>query len=608
MSTTFGRQLSTQNGFFNSTVVSYPAILNSTLASTNSAIYAQTTVAATSTLTTIQNSTIVTYNQFVASLNAQASTVVLSSLYTVQTINLTSGNFVGNMDLVTYRNFNVNVYNVLNGGSNYALTYLSNSLTGLDFRRGVITIDISTVGASYSNNNSLLRFDTYRWGIPTTVWGNMYPYISNADYTLQYEYTILNSVLYTNLLNVFPRLAVKTPVVTSTIGTSPVFKGSLANGVSPIDFWRGSPIQVSWSNYSYFPYGTAGTPPYAPEVMLDVNVNGSSMGMYGPYPLSQSTAIIRAPYLMNQSVPVVPTKVRAYINGKPMEAAEVTFNTILPTFDTIQMFPGGYPSANQFLVGQELVAITDARRWPLANANASVVATTPFTSFNNDPAYRIQNLINGYYNTTGSAGFPTAITRAPTAVPSLNQFIEDSASPGFGYPAFSVSLPSPYGDNINTMFGAGAVFTFTFRNVPNTRTYTFIANAITSLGGTLWRFANTSITKSTNTFTTPSEACIISYTISLPPTFTSPLESTFVGPISIGSPDPTVFAEMNNLNLTALADPVSTILFCNLLTSVPVATSNAHGNYVKGIVSYGGDTYSSTFTLSSLTTAQYFRV
>jgi len=604
MSTTFGRQLSTQNGVFTSTVVLYPTILNAALASTNSAIYAQTTVAANSTLTTIQNSTITTYNQFVASLSAQASTVAVSSLYTVQTINLTGGNYVGNMDLVTYRNFNINVYNILNGGSNYALTYLSNSLVGLDYRRGVITIDISTIGGSYSNNNSLLRFDTYRWGIPTTVWGNMYPYISNADYTLQYEYTILNKTLYTNLLNVFPRLAVRNPVVSATAGTSAVIKGSLG-GVSPSDFWRGSPIQVSWSNYSYFPFGTAGTPPYDPEVMLDVNVNGSSMGMYGPYPLSQSTATIRAPYLMNQSVPVVPTKVRAYINGKPMEAAEVSFNTILPTFDTIEMYPRNYPSASQFMLGQELIAVTDARRWPLFTATNNVYGTTVSTSFNGDPMYKVQHLTNGLLNETGAGGFPTSMTRSAGTIPSINQFYEDSAS--FGYPYFNIAYQYPIGDNIVFLYSLGVVFTFTIRNVSNTRSYTFSPTTFIFNGGTRWIFTNPSISKPTNTFTTAGEACVVSYTMTFPNTFNTANESTFVGPISTGNPDPAAFAQMANLNLSPLADPVSTIIYYNLPTSVPVDTSNAHGNYLNGIVSYGGDTYTSTFTLSSLTTAQYFR-
>jgi hypothetical protein len=605
MSTTFGRQLSTQNGFFNSTVVSYPTILNNTLASTNSAIFAQTSVAATSTLTTIQNSTITTYNQFVASLNAQASTVAVSSLYTVQTINLTSGNFVGNMDLATYRNFNVNVYNVLNGGSNYALTYLSNSLTGLDFRRGVITIDISTIGASYSNNNSLLRFDTYRWGIPTTVWGNMYPYISNADYTLQYEYTILNSVLYTNLLNVFPRLAVRNPVVTSTIGTSPVYKGSLVGGVSPIDFWRGSPIQISWSNYSYFPYGTAGTPPYAPEVMLDVNVNGSSMGMYGPYPLSQSTATIRAPYLMNQSVPVVPTKVRAYINGKPMEAAEVTFNTILPTFDTIEMYPRGYPSASQFLVGQEVVAVTDRKLWPVFNANAQAFGTTLSTTYNANPIYKVENLLSSYVNKAGYVGsIPSTTTTSLVAFPPPNQFSERSAT--FGYAYFAVSMPN-YAELINILSSRGSLFTFTFRNAASTRTYTFTANTISFLGGAgaTWVFANTTIPKATNTFTVAGETCFVSYTISFPPSSIESIAANFVGPIGGNTPDPAAFAQITNLNLTTLADPVSSLVFYNIRDSIKNA-NQAQENTLRGIVSYGANTYSSTFNLRSTIGLQAF--
>ncbi len=605
MSTTFGRQLSTQNGVFTSTVVLYPTILNNTLASTNSAIYAQTSVAATSTLTTIQNSTITTYNQFVASLNAQASSVAVSSLYTVQNINLTGGNYVGTMDLATYRNFNVSVYNILNGGSNYALTYLSNSLTGLEYRRGVINIDISTVGASYSNNNSLLRFDTYRWGIPTTVWGNMYPFISNADYTLQYEYTILNNTVFTNLLNVYPRLAVKNPLVSTATGASPVIKGSLGGGISQSDFWRGSPLQVSWSNYSFFPYGAAGTPPYAPEVMLDVVVNNSSINQYGPYPLSQSTATIRAPYLMNQSVPVVPTKVRAYINGKPMEAAETSFNTILPTFDTIEMYPRSYPSASQFLVGQEVVAVTDARRWPVLTANAAVYGTTVSTSYNGDPTYKVQNLLSSYVNRTGYIGtIPSTMTTSLSVFPPANQFTERSAS--FNYPYFEISMPS-YADMINILYSRGSIFTFTIRNAAGTRTYTFTANLIAFIGGggATWVFANTSITKGTNTFTVAGETCFISYTMSFPPSSIDGIGTAFVGPYGSVNADPSVFAQITNLNLSALTDPVSSLVFYNIRESI-LDGVEAERNQLRGIVSYGGDSYSSTFNLRSTIAAQTF--
>jgi hypothetical protein len=310
---------------------------------------------------------------------------------------------------------------------------------------------------------------------------------------------------------------------------------------------------------------------------------------------------------MNQSVPVVPTRVRAYINGKPMEAAETTFNTILPTFDTIEMYPRNYPAASQFIAGQELVAITDARRWPLFTANAAVYASTVSTSLNGDSNYRIQNLINGYVNNVGYVGsIPSTILYNTNAFPPTNQFTELSAS--LGYPSFKVALVN-YGDSINILSSRGAIFTFTMRNAANTKSYTFTANSITYDGGTRWTFANTTLSKPTNTFTVNGESCLISYTMSLLSSFSGAVfETVFAGPISAGNPDPFAFAQMTNLNLTSLADPVSTLVYYNLINPVPVPSSNAHGNYVKGIVSYGADTYSSTFTLSSLTTAQYFYV
>lgn len=225
---------------------------------------------------TIFGSTFSAYLAYVSTL-----TFSVSSIYTNTSLTLHDSNYNESMDFSKYRNFEITVYNVQDGLSNYSLTYNPAGLIDLDYNRGVIFIHISTPTQSYTRNGGKLQFDVYRWGIPTTVWGNFYPTIGNSQYTLEYEYTILRNTIYTNLLNIYPILYVSSLTISSYVS------GLIA----------GSNVLVSWTNYNGLnPLNLPGAPPFDPTISLELYSTGTLMSNYGPFPFNSSATIVMTPY------------------------------------------------------------------------------------------------------------------------------------------------------------------------------------------------------------------------------------------------------------------------------------------------------------------------
>jgi hypothetical protein len=415
-STLFGRQMSTQSGQFTSSMVGQGSQFNSAMNSSVTSITTQTAIAATSTLNNIQNSTIQTYNNFVVGLNNTLSTATFSTLYTEQQLELTGSSSNAVMDLATFRNFNINVYNLSSTGALYKLTYNPNSIIGLNYRTGFIFINVSTVGQAYTSNSSQLRFDAYQWGLPTTIFGSVYPFISNADYLLQYQYVIQNNFLYTNLINVYPRIRIQTASFNS-VGTNSLVNESDIPYTNA--FWRGSQIQVSWTRYSFFP-STLGAPQFNPQVIVDMTIGGNVVAEYGPYPFyGPMSAIVNAPYLSGvQSSNALNTQIRVYIAGAPTQAATSSFITVMPSFDRISMRQPALPSVG-YVGGTELVAVTDLGGYPLFNTPISMTATSGSISYNNTSAFIPQNINNGLLNQVGAAGYDVVSLGYSTAMTSI---------------------------------------------------------------------------------------------------------------------------------------------------------------------------------------------
>jgi hypothetical protein len=406
-------QLSTQNTQFASSITSYNTTLEFVIGSTNASVLNQTTTAANSALSTIVLSTTNTYNTFIANLNAQTSTIGLSTLYTVQNIGLTSTNFEGTMDFGAYTNFNIQVAGPLvSGSSNYRIVPSSN-LSGLNYRRGVITVDVSTIGSGYSNNSGQLCLDVYRWGLPTTVWGNVYPTISSADYMAMYEYTIQNSIVYTNLLNVYPRLRLSALALRAT----QVYNVLSGVSVQSNYFWRGSPIQLQWSNYSHFPFGAVGAPPYSPEIMVDVVASNQIQARYGPYTLGVSTLNFNLPYYGGSCNNPVATTVRTYLAGKQSEAQELTFQVLVPKFQEVRITP----ASGRFVSLTEIYGISDTS---FANSFAGQTIGMYGTAAGSNLALGGSNATFGPSNAID--GLPTSITIGPTSVgvPDANAYLQ----------------------------------------------------------------------------------------------------------------------------------------------------------------------------------------
>lgn len=332
-------QFSTQAGLFNSSMSQYQFVFNSTLTSTNTGVLTRTVSTAGLALSSIVNSTNTIYTQFAASLAGIASTVTLSTLFTNQTINLTGTNFVGTMDFANFTNFTVNVRSpLISGSSNYRVTYNSNQIQNLNYRRGFITVDVSTVTTGYTNNGGRLSLDTYRWGLPTTMYSEFFPSISSADYTSLYSYTILNNVIYTNLLNVYPRLRIDALTIATPTNT----------GVSGA-YWRGTPVTVSWSNYSFFPFGAIGAPAFNADVLVEAFSNNALVTRFGPFSFTCNTVQLQLPYITGAVTNPVPLQLRAYVVGKPLEAKETTVNVVMPQLASIQIdsAPGKFLAMNE---------------------------------------------------------------------------------------------------------------------------------------------------------------------------------------------------------------------------------------------------------------------
>jgi hypothetical protein len=305
------------------------------------------------------------------------------------------------------------------------------------------------------------------------------------------------------------------------------------------------------------------------------------------------------------ATPLLSTTVLTYVTGAYAHAVSTAFVTAQPAFTAIQMLSPAYPasqgSLGGFLGGTELVAITRGGAYPLYG-NPTVFVSTQTTaakSFNNDPTYRAANLVGGTLNAVGSAGVSTTtITAGASNV--VGNFTEVSA----GAPGFYVNLGS-YFTTMSTLQTFGASFAFTFSNAL-AGAYTFTAPLISSIGGSpsLYLLSNAGVVKASPTFTSGSCALTYSYTaVPAISTTTGYTPSSFIGPISAGTPDNAVFLAMSSIALAA-GDTFSTLTFYNLPPTGPVAPAATRGTQIAAQLTYNGVVYASTFTTTTALGAQ----
>ena len=224
-----------------------------------------------SSFSTLYNSTLTgtgtTFNNFVAGLQNFVSSSALSTLYTEQLFTLSGDQSTAVLDLPAFRNFAIYVSDVVDSYP-YRITYDPTALYGMDWKTGTILINVLSTGG-YSYNNGKMVMDLYRFGFPTSIYDSMFPMLSSADYTLMYDYRIYNSTIYTTLQNVFPRLRILNASAYGTGGT----------------------LNAEWSNYSWIPTGLIGSPPFAPQINIDLLQSGVLLERHGPYDITVSSII-----------------------------------------------------------------------------------------------------------------------------------------------------------------------------------------------------------------------------------------------------------------------------------------------------------------------------
>lgn len=620
-STSFGQQTSTQTSQFGSTIQSYNIYLVNQANAAYTLVVTSTVNSVNTATSNVTVSTIAAYNAFVASLSNQSGEIGVSTLYTAASLALQGSTFTQTMDLTTYRNFYVRISSITSGSSNYRLTYNRNGLANLNYRRGIISIDINTVGQSYSNFGGQLRFDVNTLGIPTTVWKNVYPFISNADYLAQYEYTILNNVMWTNLLGLYPRVRI---LNCSALPSTPTVQAN--NVYDPSTFLRGSPIVVSWSNYSFFPYANVGEVPFEPQIVLETYVSSILYGEYF-FPFTVSTATIPAPYVVGAGLvggPLQAASINMYIQGYQSQPNTTSFKVLQPTFDsfTIKNANYGLPiGATSFVGGYELVAQTDSSNYPLYNLPVSVNGTNPsFTSFNNSTIYSSANLTSNLINRAGYSGSPKANPRLTYATSNFilpNNFTEFSGQRG--YPDFVFNMPNyqdlvaitSLGGSVTFMLNDGTVSTSFLATNFTSIISTFVSTGVTT-SFTLYEAFNPSLARTSNTFTTRGANVSVLYTLSTPrfvSTARGVTENPFVGPFGASNgtflADTALTVNIPNIGLTSAADPVSTIAFYNVINT-PLAATSTSGMLITGTIFTNNINYSYTFSTTGSSAAQVF--
>jgi hypothetical protein len=588
-------------------------------------------------LSTVSGSTVATYNSyvtstlneynaFVDSLTYAASTYGVSSLYTNATLNLTSNTYTANLDLLSFRNFYVNIYGLqTTTNSNYRITYNPSTTTNLNYNRGVITLNVST--PTYAGGNHALMFNTNRWGFPTTVFNATFPGIMGYTYEAQYEYTIINQALYTNLLNIMPRIEMNNVTVAAT----PTVFSSNTGQILSTTYWYGTPITFNWSNYMGLPTTGYGGPPFDPRVVVDVYDGSNFLTEYGPTSLSNNVLTISTPSVVGKSAGAL--RARIYIEGLETRTAyEYNFTAVNSVFDTLVLSntcnsPNGY----NFLLGNELVLHTVSGKYPLKGVVPGVTTTGSASKFlSNDATYSFSNMTNGTLNVIGNGLSPFTLTTT-TAYPPLS-------SPQQVYQSNSVFLPPNDTQLIWTAFPLQSTFsTFDTLNTMGNLSWNYIIhnqastiilnlkNAITvgnSVSSIVYAnlFGNvTSYPDSYNlVLSTNSTLMYLNADFNLPTVVPSylfgvPVQQNFIGPIyqNVGGTDYSYAQTMtfSNIGLNSTFDSVREIGFYNVYdngSGVPIPGCNMSNNTMTARVTAGTTTYYSTFVFDGSDT-QVFR-
>jgi len=298
------------------------------LASTNAAYVAYSESSITGLevqLTSTFNTTISTFISTITdeifmlssliSTTAADATAIVSSINSVQLIQLNSSNFIGSLDFTNYRNFIVQVNNIANlANSTYTVSFNPTTLSNIALQQGVIMLDISTNTEAYTQNNNKLRIDFNNWNTINTPTYTRFPMLANSAYKMEYIYSVYNNSVYASLMNVWPYQNTSNLIV-SSIDSNLAIDPTTANIYS-----TGTLLEIQWNMYLFSTF----IPGFSSFVNVDINISGAVIQSFGPYSYIQSTVQIAMPdggYA--PGTPDVPAVFKSYVVGEPANASVV---------------------------------------------------------------------------------------------------------------------------------------------------------------------------------------------------------------------------------------------------------------------------------------------
>ena len=302
--------VSTTNASVSSLLSTTTANVSSLLSTTSGNITQEIELISSVISTTIAN--ISTF--FSTSINVDTTQVIVLDTNTISSV----------MDFVNYRNINIQIYNIQNT-SPYRLTFDPIAINGILSKQGLINIDIRTIGQDYTQNTNMLALDINRWGVLNNSYENLFPMLANSDYSIQYQYTILNNNVYGNLTNIYPHTS------TSALSISSVNSNLALDPSSSGIFSSGTVLYATWSNYIFSTF-SGGT--FNEQINIDIvdNTYNTTQTIGGiAWPLSSVIFTLPSSLYYTQGLGSYhPISINSYIVGQPNEASVVNALLYVP--------------------------------------------------------------------------------------------------------------------------------------------------------------------------------------------------------------------------------------------------------------------------------------
>ena len=265
----------------------------------------------TSTLISTTNYTIST----LLSTTAADASALVSSVNGVQLIQLNSSNFIGSLDFANYRNFIVQVNDIVNlVNSTYTVSFNPTTLSNIALQQGAIMLDINTITQDYTQNNNKLALNLNSWNIINSATYSEFPMVADSAYKMEYIYSVYNNSIYASLVNIWPYQST-TNLIVSSIDSNLAIDPTTVNIYS-----TGTLLEIQWNMYLFSTFILG----FSSFVNVDVDISGALIQTYGPYSYTQSTIQIAMPdggY--PPGTPDVPAVFKSYVVGEPANASIV---------------------------------------------------------------------------------------------------------------------------------------------------------------------------------------------------------------------------------------------------------------------------------------------